>query len=264
VSHNVLWGRIGVNYRWFYKNQQKELFFMIFLGIDIASKKHDCCIIGEKGDVLAPIFNIKNDCEGYDILLKAIRSLCRDFTKVRVGLESTGHYGDNLISFLRAKGFEPIIFNPLQVDLYRKAGTLRKTKTDKADARFIAQMLSTTESSPLLPIKPEIVELKALVRHRGRLKTMRSRLRVSVSRLVTVLFPELSTAIWSIHQSSSYAMLLVLPTAAAIADCHLTKLSNLLGEASRGKYGKDRALEIKALASKSVGSNSSAIRVTGL
>ena len=232
---------------------------MLNIGIDIASKKHDCCIIGANGEILAPIFTFKNDSAGYDILLKTIRGLCRDFTKVKVGLESTGHYGDNLISFLRAKGFELVIFNPLQVDLYRKSGTLRKTKTDKADARFIAQMLLSTENSPSVPVKSEIVELKALIRHRGRMKAMRSKLRMSVSRLITVLFPELPDAVWSIHQASSYAMLLELSTAKAIADCHLTKLSNLIEMASRGKYGKDKALQIKALAAKSVGRDSSAI-----
>ena len=232
---------------------------MLYVGIDIASKKHDCCIMSEKGEVLAPVFTFKNDSEGYDVLLKTIRNLCRDTAKVKVGLESTGHYGNNLISFLRASGYEPIVFNPLQVDLYRKAGTLRKTKTDKADSQFIAQMLLTSENSAVLPIDPHIVELKALVRHRGRLKTMRSRLKVSVSRLVTILFPELSDAVWSIHQASSYAMLLELPTAKAVADCHLTRLANLLAAASNGHYGKDKAAQIKALAEISVGSSSTSI-----
>ena len=227
--------------------------------IDIASRKHDCCIIGEKREVLAPVFTFENNAEGYDCLLKNVRNFEKDYSQVRIGLESTGHYGNNLISFLKTKGFEVVVFNPLQVDLYRKAGTLRKTKTDKADAKFIAQMLLTTENSNRVDPKPEIPELKALVRHRSRIKAMRTKLRVSVSRLVSVLFPELSGAVSKIHQTSSYALLLEMPTAKAIADCHLTRLTNLLAESSKRRYGKDKALEIKTLAAKSVGTNSRAV-----
>ena len=114
---------------------------MLNVGIDIASKKHDCCIMGEKGEVLAPIFAFENNAKGFEDFLKNVKVYERDFSHVKIGLESTGHYGNNLISFFKANGFETIIFNALQVDLYRKAGTLRKTKTDKADAKFIAQML---------------------------------------------------------------------------------------------------------------------------
>jgi transposase len=232
---------------------------MLYVGIDIASKKHDCCIIGANAELLTPVFTFENNAEGYDILLKSIRSHERGFSQVKIGLESTGHYGSNLTSFLVSKGFELVVFNPLSVDLYRKAGSLRKTKTDKADAQFLARMLLSTENSSYTPNCPEIADLKALIRHRSRLKSIRSRLKVSVSRLVTVLFPELPGAVWSVHQASSYAMLLELPTAKSIAGCHLTRLTNLLSSASRQQYGKDKALEIKILASKSIGADSRVI-----
>jgi transposase len=232
---------------------------MLYLGIDIASKKHDCCIIGENSEVLAPVFTFENNADGFNVLLKNIRNHERDFSQVKIGLESTGHYGSNLISFLRAKGFDIVVFNPLQVDLYRKAGTLRKTKTDKADAKFIAQMLLTTENSSYTPVKPELAELKALIRHRSRIKAMRTRLKVSVSRLVDILFPELRGAVSSIHQASAYALLSEYPTVKAISDCHLTRLTNLLADSSRKHYGRDKAAQIKALADRSIGSNSCAV-----
>ena len=238
---------------------RKGVDFVLYIGIDIASKKHDCCIMGQNAEILAPVFTFENNVEGYEMLLKNIHNHERDFSKVKIGLESTGHYGSNLISFLQAKGFGVVIFNPLQVDLYRKASTLRKTKTDKADAKFIAQMLITTESSTSLPIDPNIVELKAFVRHRTRMKSMRTRLKVSVNRLVTILFPEFHAAVSTIHQVSSYALLVELPSAEAIRDCHLTRLTNLLSASSKKRYGRDKAVEIKSLAQTSIGSNSSAV-----
>lgn len=77
--------------------------------------------------------------------------------------------------------------------------------------------------------------------------------------MLTILFPELGTLIWSIHQKSSYALFLELPSAHDISTCHLTKLTNLLSKTSKGKYGKDKAITLKELASKSIGIQSSGV-----
>ncbi len=231
---------------------------MLYVGIDVASQKHDCCIIDSDGVVLVNNFTFANTREGYDFLFDTIVSFLpnKKALDVRIGLESTGHYSNNLCSFLLSKNLNITVFNPLQVNLYRKAQSLRKTKTDKTDARFLAVMLFSDDSKSYTPISYQITELKSLVRHRFRLIALRSKLKVSVSRLVTILFPELHSAVWSIHQSSSYALLLEYPTAKAISECHLTKLTNLLHDNSRGKYGRDRAAQLRELASKSIGINS--------
>ena len=51
-------------------------------------------------------------------------------------------------------------------------------------------------------------------------------------------------------------MLLEFPNAYDISNSHLTKLANLLSKASNGRYGKDKAIALKELASKSIGINS--------
>ena len=56
-----------------------------------------------------------------------------------------------------------------------------------------------------------------------------------------------------IHQNSSYAMLLKYPSTCAIPNCHLVKLTNLLSKISREKYGKDKAIALKEITSKSIG-----------
>jgi len=231
---------------------------MLYVGIDVASQKHDCCIIDSDGIILNASFTFPNTRDGYNCLFETVVSFLPDkkVLGVRIGLESTGHYSNNLVSFLLSKNLNITVFNPLQVNLYRKAQSLRKTKTDKTDAKFLAVMLFSDNSKPYTPVSYRISELKSLARHRFRLIALRSKLKISVSRLVTILFPELSSVVWSVHQKSSYAMLLELPTAKAIANCHLTKLTNLLNDNSKGKYGKDKALSIKELAAKSIGSDS--------
>ena len=231
---------------------------MLYVGIDVASQKHDCCIIDSDGVVLCKNFVFANNREGFDFLISTIVSFLsnKEFSQVRVGLESTGHYSTNLTNFLNSKGFRLTVFNPLHVNLYRKGQTLRKTKTDKTDAMFLAVMLFSDASLVYTPISHQILELKALIRHRFRLIGLRTKLKVSVSRLITILFPELHSVVWSIHQNSCYALLLEFPTAKCISDCHLTKLTNLLYDNSNGKYGKEKALAIRELASKSIGADS--------
>jgi transposase len=234
---------------------------MICVGIDVAKDKHDCCILNSDGEILRDVFTFPNTADGFDMLYRTITDVVStaDFQHVRIGLEATGHYSVNLVAFIRSRGLEPRVFNPLAISLFRKAQTLRKTKTDKTDARFIAAMLLSQTSSPCVPTSNHISELKVLTRSRSRLVSQRSRLKTSLSRLLDVIFPELTSIVWSRNQKSVYALLLELPNPAAIAVCHLTRLTNILVKNSRGRYGKSKAIVLKALATRSIGSNSPAM-----
>lgn len=120
-------------------------------------------------------------------------------------------------------------------------------------------MLMSQPSNPSATPSYHISELKILTPSRSRLISQRSRLKISFSRLLDVIFPELADAVWSCNQASVYALLLDLPNTSTIATCHLTRLTNILTKASRGKYGKLKALEIRDLAARSIGSNSPAM-----
>ena len=109
---------------------------MIYVGIDVAKDKHDCFITNSDGEVLFKSFTISNNREGFETLFQRIVSVSDDLTKVKVGLEATGHYSYNLLGFLLDKGCPTFVINPLHTNLYRKSLSLRKTKTDKVDAFF--------------------------------------------------------------------------------------------------------------------------------
>lgn len=229
---------------------------MFYVGIDVAKDKHDCCSLSESGEEVA-VFTFSNDFVGFDKLLSNICAVGNE-SEAKIGLESTGHYSINLQNFLLQKRLSVKIFNPLSVQMLRKAQSLRKTKTDKSDSKFLAQLLFSDDSKPyslsLLPIS----ELKTLTRNRHRLVALRTKLKVSVSRLITILFPELPKLVWSVNQKSTYAMLLEFPTANSIASAHLTRLTNVLASNSHGKYRRDKALQIRELAANSIGLDSHA------
>ena len=101
-------------------------------GIDIASRKFDYRIIDANGTSLS-----KGSCEmnleGFSSFLNAAPE------GTMFVMESTGHYHKNLSLFLSSRGLEVCVENPMMIKNYVKSTTLRKTKTDSADALSIAR-----------------------------------------------------------------------------------------------------------------------------
>lgn len=228
---------------------------MFLVGIDVAKDKHDCFICHSEGNVLKDVFTFSNDREGFNLLLSFMPTSSEN---VKVGLEATGHYSLNLINFLIDNGYSTVVFNPLQINLFRKAHTLRKTKTDKIDAKLIALMLSSSDAKPHLDLSYHVMELKSLTRYRSRLKDQLARLKISLARIIEIVFPELEDCVYSINQKSTMALLHEFPSKELIANAHLTRLGNVLKDNSRGKYSKDKALEIRNVAINSIGTSSDA------
>ena len=140
---------------------------MICVGIDVAKDKHDCFILSSEGEVLADVFTIPNNAEGFDTLLQTIRRYTRPTDKIKVGLEATGHYSYNILGFLLDCGLPTYVINPLCTNLYWKSLGLRKTKTDWIDARTIATMLmSDVDLKPYTDTSYHNEELKSLTRYR--------------------------------------------------------------------------------------------------
>jgi transposase len=233
---------------------------MLYIGIDVAKRKHDCFITNENGEVLADVFTIQNSKDGFQELLRQIKSHephpAPENTKV--GLEATGHYSGNITAFLRKNGLPPVILNPLRVNLYRKGQSLRKTKTDKSDARFIARMMLTEGFKPHVSSSYHSEELKSLTRHRHRMVWTRSTFKVSYDRLLNIIFPELEGFTSNTLGVTETMLMLELPNPEAITACHLTHLTNIVKKHSHGRRGKAWAIELKELAKNSIGSSSKA------
>lgn len=228
---------------------------MICVGIDVAKDKHDCFILNSEGVVLADVFTIPNNLEGFNTLLNKLRACSTPQDSIRVGLEATGHYSYNILGFLLDNGLATYVLNPLRTNLYRKSLSLRKTKTDRVDARTIAAMLlSDMGLKPYTDTAYHNEELKSLTRYRFDKVKERAKLKTSVSRLVCILFPELEKLVPTLHMASIYALLSEFPGAQQVSAAHLTSLKTLLADASKGHYGRDMAVEIRNAARCSIGS----------
>lgn len=227
---------------------------VVSVGIDVSKNKHDCFIVSSDGEVLSDVFTIPNTMDGFHCLLQRIQDCTNVQDKIEVGLEATGHYSYNLLGFLLDNGLTTYVLNPLRTNLYRKSLSLRKTKTDRVDARTIAFMLlSDVGLKPYTSTAYHNAELKSLTRYRFDKVKERSKLKCSIARLVCILFPELEQLVPSLHIASVYALLGEFPGAKQVAEAHLTRLKTLLETASKGRYSRDTALKIREAARNSIG-----------
>ncbi len=228
---------------------------MIYVGIDVEKDKHDCFIVNLDGEVLHDVFTIQNNMAGFKDLLFKIKSAEPNPDKVKVGLEAMGHYSCNILGFLKRMGLTTIEINPLYTSLSRKSISLRKTKTDKVDARTIANMIMSDVS--LKPYSDKLYhneDLKSLTRYRFDKVAQRAKLKQSVSRLINILFPELETLVSTLHGKAVYTLLSEFPSAQHIASANLKHLTHLLDKASKGRFKRATADQIRETARQSIGS----------
>ena len=225
---------------------------MILVGIDVAKEKHECFIRSLEGSLLHKPFSITNNIEGFEELYDKILS-CND-SEIKVGLEATGHYSYNILGFLLSKNLPTFVLNPLQTNQFRKSLTLRKTKTDKVDAKTIATVLaSNIDLTYYTHSNFQNEELKSLTRYRFEKVQQRAKLKQSLARLVNILFPELESVVSTLHLNCIYSMLLKYPSAKDIAKSRFDIFTNLIESSSNGRFDKMKAKEIRNLARKSVG-----------
>jgi len=224
---------------------------MFYVGIDIAKNTHWASIMSSDGEIIADPFSFSNDSAGFQILLSKLEFLNKE--KILIGLESTAHYGENLISFLFYLDFKIGIINPIQTANLRRSN-IRKTKNDKVDTFIIIKALTLGNYAPVTSRDINNLKLKGLCRSRRNLVTLRSRAKIQLVSFVDQIFPELSSFFkGNLHLNVSYQLLKDYSSPSEIANLNLTKLSNILKINSHGKYKKEDAIKLRELAKNSVG-----------
>lgn len=233
---------------------------MIYIGIDIAKLNHFASAMSSDGEILIEPFKFTNDGDGFQLFVSKLESLGSD--NIIIGLESTAHYGDNLVRYLVASSFKVCVLNPIATSSMRK-NNIRKTKTDKVDTYIIAKTLMMQNSFRFISYSDlDLMDLKTLGRFRQKTIKQRTRLKIQLTSYVDQVFPELQYFFKSgLHQKSVYALLKEAPTPKDISSMHLTHLAHLLEVSSHGHFNKEKAKELRVLAQKSVGASDSALSI---
>lgn len=112
---------------------------MIFVGIDWAEDHHDVCILDAAGRQLAR-FRIVDGLHGLRKLHGRLADHAEDPDQVVIGLETDRGL---LIDALVSAGYELFAINPLSVSRYRDRHTVSGAKSDKQDAKVLADLVRT-------------------------------------------------------------------------------------------------------------------------
>lgn len=226
---------------------------MQYIGVDIAKHAHVAASELDDGAPHGRPFPFPNTERGFAGLLQRFDELGATPDDCLVVMESTGHYWMALWEFLDAHGFKVAVVNPVLTDAFRKADTLRKTKTDGIDALLIAEFARFKRLGPSR-ISPEAAEgLKQLTRYRHHLVTERTSLKNRLTAACDRIFPELASLFSDKHGATAMALVREIGSARAIAATDIRTIERVVRTASRGHHGRAKAEEVKHAAKHSVG-----------
>lgn len=221
---------------------------MIYIGIDISKYKHDSFICNDTGEVIVENLSFENNKKGFQQFLDQLKSY--DNSNVHIGLEATGHYGLNLKLFLEKNNYTFMEFNPLIIKEFYKSLTLRKTKTDKADATIIARKLMSVPYKPNSKLFYHKYSIKSLSRLRENLVKQRSKYMVSITNVLDITFPEFKSFFNNKFSVTSIYILNKYGSPEKIANM---RDSETLRKLSRGSFSYPKFVQLKDLAKNTIG-----------
>ena len=207
---------------------------MIIVGIDVASEKHDYFMLQKETGLVfrSSSITIKNNEEGYKKLHADIQSFCgvTGDSNIRIGLESTGIYHTNIITFPVTQNYKVMMINPILTNMARKAAKVHSAKNDNLDAKTICRYLvdHPDEFSPYTPTLYHTSMLKSIARKRYFLAKNLRKAKMAVNNIVQLIFPEFKEFFSNIYGESALAILKEYPSVKKLAKAHISKLTSLI------------------------------------
>ncbi len=225
---------------------------MYYCGIDIAKYKHEATVIDEAGKALLESISFSNSKEGCGKLLSLFERLSISKDDLLIGMEATGHYWLSVYEYLLEYGFEVKVINPIQSEAFRKM-YIRQTKNDSKDSFIIAQIMRFGQFSSTGLSEENIVAMRQLSRYRLSLVDACGDCKRRIIALLDQVFPEYESFFSDTFGVTSKEVLSKYPTPEDMLTVSTRKLTALLEKASRGRFGKEKAEQLKSIAAGSFG-----------
>ena len=130
-----------------------------YLGVDISKDKFDVCL-SDGHQYQTGVF--KNGPEGFCRLSRWLTK--RQAEQITAGMEATGRYWEALATYLYEMGHQVSVLNPKIIKKYGES-KLQRNKTDRLDAKLIAQYICKELPYLWQPTSVAQATLKALTRH---------------------------------------------------------------------------------------------------
>lgn len=134
----------------------------LIVGIDIAKEFHVARAQDIRGIEFGKSIKFNNSLSGYLEFESWINEIkvVEEKEQVIIGMEPTGHYWLNIARYLKAKDYAVVTVNPMYVKKIKELDDNLQTKTDKKDAKIIAQLVKDARYSTPNLLEGEYEELR--------------------------------------------------------------------------------------------------------
>jgi transposase len=222
------------------------------VGIDIGRQTHAAAGLTAAGRDFGRQILFANTRAGISKLETQLLKRLDGPKSVLVGMEATGHYWMPLYFEMQRRGYECVVINPIQTRAKFRT-RIRKTKTDKLDARAIARLLLSGEAHAARIPDEATLGLRLQVRHRWRLMDLLGDLHRFAYSLVDRLFPEFRDVFCSPLNVTGRALLHQIGlTPQAVAEDE-QRTFDIVFDASRNKVPSTKVAELLLKARDSIG-----------
>ena len=109
---------------------------MFAVGVDVSNGRSTVAVLGARRTVVMKPHEVQHTADGFADLTARLNALGGE---IRIVMEHTGRYYESFAISMYRAGFFVSAVNPLAVKDYQEGISVRKVKTDKADALKIAQ-----------------------------------------------------------------------------------------------------------------------------
>jgi transposase len=225
---------------------------LYYCGIDIAKRSHEASVIDAEGKPLLDSITITNTQEGCEKLFALFERLSISKDAVIVGMEATGHYWLSVYEHLVELKYDVRVINPIQSDAFRKM-YIRQTKNDSKDSFIIAQVMRFGQYSETTLSDENTVAMRQLTRFRMALVDNCGDCKRRIIALLDQVFPEYADLFSDTFGTTSKELLLNYPTPDDMLSISTRKLTTFLSKASHGRFGEEKAKEIRTAAAGSFG-----------
>jgi transposase len=227
-------------------------FLLFYCGIDIAKHNHEASVIDADGKPLLDSITITNTQEGCEKLFSLFKRLGIVKENVIVGMEATGHYWLSVYEYLIEQKYDVRVINPIQSDAFRKM-YIRQTKNDSKDSFIIAQVMRFGQYSETTLSDENTVAMRQLTRFRMALVDNCGDCKRRIIALLDQVFPEYANLFSDTFGTTSKELLLNYPTPDDMLAVSTRKLTTFLNKASHGRFGEEKAKELRSAAAGSFG-----------
>jgi len=215
----------------------------IFVGIDWAEEHHDVCVLEREGAVLASR-RIPDGLEGVALLHVLLADHAMAPHEVIVGIETDRGL---LVGALVGAGYSVFAINPLAASRYRERHTTSRAKSDRGDAKMLADLVRTDRHNhrPLEPDSQLLEAVKVLARSHQSLIWTRQRQLNQLRNALREFYPGALAAFDELGHPDALAVLAVAPDPERGRRLSMTQIVAALRRGGRQRHLDRRAAEIR-------------------